>query len=193
SDALHGPDAVVAAAAAGDGAGGGTGTESAHDLYRDRARVMDVDRARGAGGNAGDVQAGFRGRRSSTGCAVTPIDRPAYHPQRHADNRRDGGAQNLRHAAARRGAELSGAGRAAADAELGPNDRRGDDLFPDRAVAGDVSRSGDFFRGVELQPARLRIFAPALAMMGRRLMPWRVALLLYALAMANITDFTQNA
>src|SRR5208337_2852650 len=108
----------------------------------------------------------------------------AYPAQRLADNCRDGGAQNLRYPAARRGAQLSRPRRAAADAKLGPDDRRGDDLLPHRAVAGDLSRSGDFLRGAQLQSTRLRIFAPALAMMGRRLKPGRRALLLGAIAIA---------
>src|ERR1019366_6384369 len=53
-----------------------------------RTIFMDVDRTRGAGGNACDVPAGFRGRRCGSGRAVTPIDRATYHPQRPADNRR---------------------------------------------------------------------------------------------------------
>ncbi len=62
---------------------------------------------------------------------------------------------DLGHAAARCGAELPRPRRAAADSELGPHDRRGDDLFSRRAVARDVSRPRNLLRGVGFQPPRL--------------------------------------
>ena len=80
--------------------------------------------------------------------------------------------QNLRHAAARRRAQLPRPRRAAANAKLGPHDRRGDDLFPHRALARDLSRSRDLLGGAQFQSSRLRIPAQALAMTRGRLVLW---------------------
>ena len=148
ADALHRRDADAARAAARDGVRGGAAPEPAH------ASCSSSGWSRGPRSRAwcGPRRCRCRQRdfvvaARALGAPSAPADRAPSVAQRAADNRRDGGARHLRHAAARRGPELPRPRRAAADAELGPDDRRGDDLLSHRAVARDFPRPRDLLRG----------------------------------------------
>ena len=129
-DAVHRRHAGVSRLAARGGARRGAAAERVDDLRRDRPRQLDGRRARGPERGALAPRARLRARGARDGRGPRAHPAPPRAPERRPDADRDRRAQHLGHDPPRRGLELPRDRRAAADADLGPDDPGGVELLP---------------------------------------------------------------